>query len=214
MKTFNEIVYDSGVMPILFSEPDCAETVIKAIEQTETPVVEILQRGDLAKSVLKEACRIKKTAYVGAGTICNLEQCKEAVDLGADFIVSPGYDRETVKWCVKNGIPVVPGVSTTSEVMDAVNNGATLLKAFPFNEHGGLPFFSSIAGPFPDVSFIATGCLDDRDLHLVSSPRIAAVGGVWMFQGETDHTLFPIDEIVRRLNISISIGKHYRNGWN
>ena len=71
-----------------------------------------------------------------------------------------------------------------------------------------------MAGPFADVSFIATGCLDDKHLSLVSSPRIAAIGGVWMFQGEADHTLFSVDEIVRRLNESIRIGKHYRNGWN
>ena len=212
MKQLKDIVYENGVMPVLFAEEGCASRVINAIEQTEVPVVEILQRGDLAKSVLKEACKIKKNAYVGAGTVCSLEQCKEVVDLGADFVVSPGYNQEMVKWCVKNNIPVVPGVSNTSEVMAAVNTGVTMLKAFPFNELGGAEYFSAIAGPFPDVSFVVTGCLDDRHLSLVSNTRIAAVGGVWMFQAEDDHTVVSEETIIRRLSKSIELGRHYRKG--
>lgn len=213
MKDLKTIAYETGVMPALFAQKGCAQRVVSAIEQTQMPAVEILQRGEIAKEILKEACKIKKNSYIGAGTVCNLEQCKEMVDLGADFIVSPGYNQEMVEWCVKNNITVIPGVSTTSEVMAAVNTGVTLLKGFPFNELGGTAFFDSMAGPFPEVKFVITGCLDDRDLHLVSHPRIAAIGGVWMFQSENDHTVYPEEKIVERLNISVQIGKHYRNGW-
>ena len=212
MKALKDIVYENGVMPVLFAEEGCTEKVINAIEQTDVPVVEILQRGDIAKTVLKEACKIKKNAYVGAGTVCSLEQCKEMAELGADFIVSPGYNQEMVEWCVKNNITVIPGVSNTSEVMAAVNTGVTMLKAFPFNELGGAKYFSAIAGPFADVNFVVTGCLDDRDLSLVSNPRIAAVGGVWMFQAEDDHRVVSEETIVHRLNKSIELGRHYRKG--
>lgn len=213
MKDLKTLAYETGVMPVLFAEEGCAHRVVSAIERCDMPAVEILQRGDIAKKILKEACRIKKNSYIGAGTVTNLEMCKEMVELGADFIVSPGYNREMVEWCVKNNITVVPGVSNTSEVMEAVNSDITLLKGFPFNELGGTSFFDSMAGPFPDVKFVVTGCLDDRDLHLVSNSRIAAIGGVWMFQGEDDHTVFTEEEIVNRLSVSIKIGRHYRNGW-
>ena len=213
MKDLKTMAYETGVMPILFADKGCAERVVHAIEQTEIPAVEILQRGDLAKDVLKEACKIKKNSYIGAGTVCTLEHCKEMVDLGADFIVSPGYDQKMVDWCVNNNVTIIPGVSSTSEVMAAVNSGLTLLKGFPFYELCGTKFYDVIAGPFPDVKFVITGYLDDRDLHLVSHPRIAAIGGVWMFQGETNHTVYSEEKIVNYLNFSIQIGKHYRNGW-
>lgn len=213
MKDLMTIAYESGVMPVLFADEGCAERVVRAIEQTEVPAVEILQRGELAEGVLKEACKIKKHAYVGAGTVCDLEKCKRMVDLGADFIVSPGYNQEMVTWCVNNNVTIIPGVTSVSEVMAAVNSGLSLLKGFPFNELGGTKYFDSIAGPFPNVKFVITGCLDDRDLHLVSHPRIAAIGGVWMFQSETEHTVFSEEKIVERLNFTIQIGKHYRNGW-
>ena len=213
MNNLKEIVYKSGVMPVLFAQKGCEERVVSAIEKTEVPVVEILQRGDVAKDVLKNACKIKKTALVGAGTVCTLEQCKEAVDLGADFIVSPGYSREIVQWCVKNNVTIVPGVSTTSEVMEASGYGVTLLKGYPFRELGGADYFNCISGPFPDVSFVVTGFLDDRDLHLVSNSKIAGIGGVWMFQSEDDHTVIPEEEIIERINTSAKIGQHYRRGW-
>ena len=146
MINLKETVYKSGVMPVLFAQKGCEERVISAIEKSEVPVVEILQRGDEAKEVLKNACKLKKTALVGAGTICTLEQCKEAVDLGADFIVSPGYSSEIVKWCVENDVMVIPGVSTTSEVMDASSYGLTLLKGYPFREMGGVDYFNCISG--------------------------------------------------------------------
>ena len=213
MNNLQNLVCASGVMPTLFADQGAAPRVIRAIEQTEMPVVEILQRDALAKEILKEACKIKKTALVGAGTVCTIEACKEMVDLGADFIVSPAYDQEIVDFCVQRGIPVVPGVTTTSQVMAAYASGVTLLKAFPFQEAGGTAFFSSIAGPFPGVQFVATGCLDDRNLSLVSHPRIAAVGGVWMFQAEDDHTVLPEEKIVERLTVSIQISRHYKKGW-
>ena len=79
------------------------------------------------------------------------------------------------------------------------------------NELGGAKYFCAIAGPFADVNFVVTGCLDDRDLSLVSNPRIAAVGGVWMFQKEDDHTIFAEEKIVNRLKKSIELGRYYRN---
>ncbi len=201
-------------MPILFAdETESIEWVIPAIEQTEMPVVEILQRGDAAKEALKKAVRMKKNACIGAGTVCTLDHCKEMVDLGADFIVSPGYNPEVVDWCVKNDVLIVPGVANATDIMMARNAGLRLLKIFPFNEMGGEQYLNAISGPFPEVKFVITGLLDERDLHYVSNHKIAAIGGVWMFQSETDKTVISAERIIDRFETSMKIAKLYRNGW-
>lgn len=214
MKDLYSIVYDAGVMPILFvEEENCAERVVRAIEQTEVPVVEILQRGELALEAFKEAVKLKKNSYIGAGTVCTLEHCKQMVDLGADFIVSPGYNAEVVDWCVKHNVPVVPGTSTPTEVMMAVNAGVKLAKFFPFYELGGEKYLNGISGPFGDIKFIITGGTDERELSYLANKKIAAVGGVWGFQSEEVHDVISEEEIVYRLNHTVELGKHYRKRW-
>lgn len=210
MKDLNTLIFDAGVMPILFAEEGCAERVVSAIEKTEIPVVEILQRDPQAPGVLKEAIRLKKHSFIGAGTVCTLDHCKQMVDWGADFIVSPGYNAEIVDWCVKHNVPVVPGVSTPTEIMLAANAGVKLAKLFPFYELGGEKYLNGISGPFPDMKFIITGCVDDRELHYLSNHKIAAIGGVWPFQSETNRTVISAGEIEDRLTRSIEIGRHYR----
>lgn len=214
MKDLATMVYDAGVMPILFAnETSCISRVISAIEQTDIPAVEILQRGNGAKEALIEAIRIKKHTYVGAGTVCTLDHGKEMVDLGADFLVSPGYNPELVDWCVKNNVTIIPGIAAASDIMMACNAGLKLLKVFPFNEMGGERYLNAISGPFPDVKFVITGFLDERDLHYVSNKKIAAIGGVWPFQSETDKTVISEDKIIQRINKTVEIAKLYRNGW-
>lgn len=214
MKDLSSIVFDAGIMPILFAEDEnCAERVVRAIERTEIPAVEILQRGETAEKVLKDAVKMKKNSYIGAGTVCTLEHCKRMVDLGADFIVSPGYNAEVVDWCVKNNVLVVPGTSTPTELMLAANAGVKLCKVFPFYQLGGEEYLNAFSGPFPDLKFIITGYVNDLELHYLSNHKIAAVGGVWPFQGEVDHTVISEDKIVERLNFSIQMGRHFRYGW-
>ncbi len=207
-------MFDAGFMPILFADKTKSiERVMKSIEQTEIPVVEILQRGEQAEEALKEAVRVKQNAYVGAGIVCTLDHCKRVVDLGADFIVSPGYNPELVAWCVKNNVHVIPGVSNSSEIMMACNAGLKLLKVFPFNEMGGERYLNGISCPFPDAKFVITGFLDERDLHYLSNPKIAAIGGVWMFQSESDKTVISAEKMAERFDFSLKIAKLYRNGW-
>lgn len=212
MKNLETLVFDAGIMPILFAEEDdCAERVVRAIEQTAIPVVEILQRGGPALKVFKDAVKAKTTAYIGAGTVCTLDHCKQMVDLGADFIVSPGYNPEIVDWCVKHDVPVIPGVSTPTEVMLAVNAGIKIAKYFPFYDLGGEKYLNSMSGPFPSLKYIITGYIDDRELSFLSNHKIAAIGGVWPFQSEINHTVISEHDIVDRINQSIEIGRHYRN---
>ena len=94
---------------------------------------------------------------VGAGTVITLDQCKKAVECGAKFIVSPGFDEEVVRWCVERSVPITPGCVTPSEIMAAMKLGLTVVKFFPAGVYGGLSAMKALSGPFGGIKFIPTG---------------------------------------------------------
>lgn len=220
VQKLDELVRNAGIMPILI--PGGKENegkiggAVRAIEQSEIPAVEILQRGDYALQMLRDAVKMKKNAYIGAGTVISLDQCKRMADEGADFIVTPGFDVRIAEWCVAHGLPIVPGVSTPSEIMTAYSLGLRVLKFFPFFDLGGIDGMKHRSGPFPDVSFVLTGFLDDSHLGFLREPKVAAIGGVWMFQSDNDPKaiMIPEEKMIFRLNESIRLAHHFRKGWD
>ena len=118
---------------------------------------------------------------VGAGTVLNLEQCKLAVKMGAKFIVSPGFDREVVAYCLENGISVTPGCVTPTEITAAVNMGLKVVKFFPANVYGGLNAMKNLSAPFVGIKFIPTGGVNAKNVReYIEAPYIHAVGGSWV----------------------------------
>lgn len=172
----------SGVVPVVVLE-DAKDAVptAKAMLAGGIDVMEITFRTAAAADSIKAVAQECPDMVVGAGTVINLEQCKLAVECGAKFIVSPGYDEETVAWCCDNGIPVTPGCVTPTEIMMALKHGLKVLKFFPANVYGGLSAIKSLAGPFGGVKFIPTGGVNAQNLaEFISSPFIHAVGGSWI----------------------------------
>ena len=172
----------SGVVPVVVLE-DAKDAVptAKAMLAGGIDVMEITFRTAAAADSIKAVAQECPDMVVGAGTVINLEQCKLAVECGAKFIVSPGYDEETVAWCFDNGIPVTPGCVTPTEIMMALKHGLKVLKFFPANVYGGLSAIKSLAGPFGGVKFIPTGGVNAQNLaEFISSPYIHAVGGSWI----------------------------------
>ena len=172
----------SGVVPVVVLE-DAKDAVptAKAMIAGGIDVMEITFRTAAAADSIKAVAQECPDMVVGAGTVINLEQCKLAVECGAKFIVSPGYDEETVAWCCDNGIPVTPGCVTPTEIMMALKHGLKVLKFFPANVYGGLSAIKSLAGPFGGVKFIPTGGVNAQNLaEFISSPYIHAVGGSWI----------------------------------
>lgn len=172
----------SGVVPVVVLE-DAKDAVptAKAMLAGGIDVMEITFRTAAAADSIKAVAQKCPDMVVGAGTVVNLEQCKLAVECGAKFIVSPGYDEETVAWCCDNGIPVTPGCVTPTEIMMALKHGLKVLKFFPANVYGGLSAIKSLAGPFGGVKFIPTGGVNAQNLaEFISSPYIHAVGGSWI----------------------------------
>ena len=172
----------SGVVPVVVLE-DAKDAVptAKAMLAGGIDVMEITFRTAAAADSIKAVAQECPDMVVGAGTVINLEQCKLAIECGAKFIVSPGYDEETVAWCCDNGIPVTPGCVTPTEIMMALKHGLKVLKFFPANVYGGLSAIKSLAGPFGGVKFIPTGGVNAQNLaEFISSPYIHAVGGSWI----------------------------------
>lgn len=172
----------SGVVPVVVLE-DAKDAIptAKAMLAGGIDVMEITFRTAAAADSIKAVAQECPDMVVGAGTVINLEQCKLAVECGAKFIVSPGYDEETVAWCCDNGIPVTPGCVTPTEIMMALKHGLKVLKFFPANVYGGLSAIKSLAGPFGGVKFIPTGGVNAQNLaEFISSPYIHAVGGSWI----------------------------------
>ncbi len=172
----------AGVVPVvvLDNAADAVPTA-KAMVAGGIDVMEITFRTAAAADSIRAVAAEVPEMLVGAGTVLNLEQCKLAVECGAKFIVSPGYDEETVAWCVENGVAVTPGCVTPTEIMAALKHGLKVVKFFPANVYGGLNAIKALSGPFVGLKFIPTGGVNQENLgEFVSNPSIHAVGGSWV----------------------------------
>lgn len=172
----------AGVVPVVvLDKAEDAVPTAKAMIAGGIDVMEITFRTAAAADSIRAVAKECPEMLVGAGTVINLEQCRLAVDCGAKFIVSPGYDEETVAWCVENGVTVTPGCVTPTEIMMAKKHGLEVLKFFPANVYGGLGALKALAGPFPGTKFIPTGGVNQQNLgEFAASPVVHAVGGSWV----------------------------------
>ena len=180
--TVLERMANAGVVPVVVIDDakDAVHTA-NAMISGGIDVMEITFRTAAAPEAIKNVAEHCPHMLVGAGTILNLEQCKQAIEMGAKFIVSPGFDKDVVAYCIENDIPVTPGCVTPTEITAAVNMGLRVIKFFPANIYGGLNAMKNLAGPFPQVKFLPTGGINtDNIKEYLSAPFIHAVGGSWV----------------------------------
>ncbi len=180
--TVLERMANAGVVPVVvIDDAKDAVPTANAMISGGIDVMEITFRTAAAPEAIKNVAENCPHMLVGAGTILNLEQCKLAVEMGAKFIVSPGFDKDVVAYCIENDIPVTPGCVTPTEITAAVNMGLRVIKFFPANIYGGLNAMKNLAGPFPQVKFLPTGGINtDNIKEYLSAPFIHAVGGSWV----------------------------------
>jgi len=172
----------AGVVPVVVLEnADDAVPTANAMVAGGIDCMEITFRTAAAAESIRRVAEECPDMLVGAGTIVNLEQCKLAVEMGAKFIVSPGYDEETVAWCCENNIPVCPGCVTPTEIMMALKHKLKVVKFFPANVYGGLKALKALSGPFVGLKFIPTGGVNQDNLaEFISTSFIQACGGSWV----------------------------------
>ncbi len=186
MSNVSEIIQEMGVVPVVvLNDAKDAAPLAKALCEGGLPCAEVTFRTDAAE----EAIRVMTTEYpdmlVGAGTVLTIEQVDRAVDAGAKFIVSPGFNPEVVDYCLGKKIPVYPGCITPSEVAQAVKRDLKVIKFFPAEQFGGVDTIKALAAPYVGVKFMPTGGINAGNLEsYLTCDKIIACGGSWMVKGD------------------------------
>jgi len=177
-----EEIHKTGIVPVVVLE-DAKNAVptAEALLAGGVNFMEITFRTAAAADSIKAVAQNCPDMIVGAGTVITMEQCKIAISCGAKFIVSPGFDENIVSYCIQNGITVLPGCVTPTEIMAAIRKGLDIVKFFPANVYGGLNAMKALNGPFGGVKFIPTGGVSADNLaEFAKAPFIHAVGGSWI----------------------------------
>jgi len=178
---FKEI-YRHAIIPVVEIERvELAEALAHTLVEASLPLLEITLRTPAALSAIQRVREAYPNLILGAGTILTLEQAKQAVGAGADFLVSPGLPRDAVEWALAKEIPFLPGAVTPNEILQGLRLGIEVFKFFPAETMGGLTAIKAISDPFPAVRFIPTGGIQTENLPAyLTYERILAVGGSWL----------------------------------
>ena len=145
------------------------------------PVSEITFRTDAAEESIKLLTAQLPELTVGAGTVLTVDNVKKAVDAGAKFIVTPGFNPKVVDYCIKNNIPITPGVNSPTQVEMGLDHGLTVLKFFPAEVSGGVAMLKAFAGPYGSVKFVPTGGINAGNLpDYLALKNVLAIGGSWI----------------------------------
>jgi 2-dehydro-3-deoxyphosphogluconate aldolase / (4S)-4-hydroxy-2-oxoglutarate aldolase len=144
------------------------------------PVAEVTFRTAAAEEAIRILAK-RGDVLVGAGTILTADQADRAIDAGAQFIVAPGTNPRVVEHVVRSGVPMVPGVTTPSEIELATSLGAAALKFFPAETMGGVAALKAFAGPYGEARFIPTGGITPELLpNYLKLTNVIACGGSWL----------------------------------
>jgi len=171
-----------GIIPVaVLDDANDADALADALCDGGLPCAEVTFRTSAAEETIRIMAKNYPEMLVGAGTVLTREQVDRAVGAGAKFIVAPGLNPDTVRYCMEKGIPVVPGVQTPSEIEQGLAFGLNVLKFFPAEPAGGLKMIKAIAAPYTTVSFMPTGGISAANVRdYLAYDRIIACGGSWM----------------------------------
>lgn len=171
-----------GIVPVVkIDREEDALPLAKALCAGGLPCAEVTFRTSAAAGGIKLMTENFPNMCVGAGTVLNAEQVDAAIAAGAKFIVSPGLNPNTVKYCQQKGIPITPGTSCPSDIEQAIELGLEVVKFFPAEQSGGLAKIKAMAAPYVDMKFMPTGGINAKNLtSYLDFPKIIACGGSWM----------------------------------
>ncbi|MGN8458547.1 bifunctional 4-hydroxy-2-oxoglutarate aldolase/2-dehydro-3-deoxy-phosphogluconate aldolase [Helicobacter pylori] len=177
-----EVLQISPIVPVVVIE-DLKDAVPLAQSLIEggIPIIEVTLRSSCALEAIELIAKNVPKMRVGAGTILNLTQLEQAQNRGAEFLISPGLTIKLLEHAKKKTMPLIPGVSSSSEVMQALELGYSALKFFPAEYCGGVKLLNAFNGPFKGVKFCPTGGISaDNMRSYLNLENVLCVGGSWL----------------------------------
>ena len=173
-----------GILPVAIVEDETkAVPLAQALCEGGLHTIEVTFRTPAAAHVIERIAASSLEMLIGAGTVLTIEQARTAIEAGARFIVSPGFNPKIVEYCISNSIPVFPGILTPTEIQYAVEYNLGVVKFFPAEAAGGLEYLKAIAAPFKEMRFIPTGGIEELTLlSYLRHPQVLACGGSWMMK--------------------------------
>ena len=175
-----------GIVPVVvLNDVKNAVPLAQSLINGGLPCAEVTFRTEAAQQSIAEISKNFPQMFVGAGTALTTEQVDRAVDAGAKFIVSPGFNPKVVEYCIKKGYPVTPGIMTPTELEMALEFGLDVVKFFPAENAGGLKMIKAMAAPYTKMKFMPTGGINPQNVReYVQCDKILACGGSWMVKGD------------------------------
>ena len=172
----------AGIVPVVkISDAAKAAPLARALLSGGVGVIEVTFRTAAAAGAIAAIAREVPEMLVGAGTVLTRDQLSAAKTAGARFIVSPGLDADVVSQAQKDGLTVIPGAVTPTEICAALKLGLSVVKFFPAQIFGGPAAVKALAAPFAGVRFVPTGGVDHTNApEYWKIPQVLAVGGTWM----------------------------------
>jgi 2-dehydro-3-deoxyphosphogluconate aldolase/(4S)-4-hydroxy-2-oxoglutarate aldolase len=181
MKTIELAQYGPVIPVIVISKKEDALPIAESLLEGGIRVLEITMRTDAALDAISIINDKLPEAITGAGTLRTKADATNAKLAGSRFAVSPGFTKELSDECKKIGLPLLPGVSTGSEVMMAADEGYEFLKLFPAVAVGGINLLRGFSGPFSNIKFCPTGGITvDTAKDFLSLPNVPVCGGTWL----------------------------------
>lgn len=171
-----------GIVPVIkLDNVDDAEKLAKALRDGGINCAEVTFRAKGADEVIKRMTEAYPDMLVGAGTVLTCEQVDAAIKAGAKFCVAPGLNPKVVKHCLEKGVPFAPGLSSASEIEQALELGLDFAKFFPAEQAGGLSYIKAVCGPYTTMRFMPTGGVTADNLNTyLAYKKIVCCGGSWI----------------------------------
>lgn len=170
------------LVPVVkIEDENTAIPLARALISGGLPCAEITFRTAAAPAAIKLITDAFPDMLVGAGTVLTIAQVDQAVDAGAAFIVSPGLNPAVVSYCIEEGIPIIPGCMTPSEIELAISLGLDVVKFFPAEAAGGLAMIKALSAPYGNIHFMPTGGITMANINdYLAFPKVIACGGSFM----------------------------------
>ncbi|WP_121054219.1 bifunctional 4-hydroxy-2-oxoglutarate aldolase/2-dehydro-3-deoxy-phosphogluconate aldolase [Helicobacter pylori] len=177
-----EVLQISPIIPVVVIENlNDAVPLAQSLIEGGIPIIEVTLRSSCALEAIELIAKNVPKIRVGAGTILNLTQLEQAQNRGAEFLISPGLTPSLLEHAKKKNMPLIPGVSSSSEVMQALELGYSALKFFPAEYCGGVKLLNAFNGPFKGVKFCPTGGISaDNMRSYLNLENVLCVGGSWL----------------------------------